>query len=235
MNTYILVVDTETGGLDPQVNSILTIGLVMRKDGAEMGRKLIKVAEDDIVAEERALQVNGIDIDALRRDGISPAAAVVEIEEFIRANGSYPAGVVVAGHNIPFDVGFLQRLYRLAGVKYPFRYRVLDTVSLAYAMQLAGRLPNLKSVSLDALAARFGITIRTGTTHDALEDAVATSAVLSALVRLLVDPARALVEAPPTELVNRFTAQLLTQEGWSEEMRQQAIGAMLFAFGNPDQ
>ena len=181
--------DTETGGLDPAVESILTLGMVVLQDEEIVDGTLIKIVEPVINAHPRALAVNGINLDTHITTGVGPVAAVGQVKEFLTRNG-FTGSVNPAGHNVPFDVGFVKRLYSIAGVKYSrdFSYRALDTISLAAGLTLAGRLYGQRELSLDALCRRFGIQIRTGVTHEALEDARATAKLLVKLLALIRNP-----------------------------------------------
>lgn len=121
----LLIIDTETGGLDPRKNAILEVaGVVWERNPGQAGRILGKfryaVDDPDGTCEPRALEINGIDL--ATHGGLPPKLVVTLIEDFIHAvylNGvDYSSGVipktVLGGHNVGFDVGFLKRLYDLA-------------------------------------------------------------------------------------------------------------------------
>jgi DNA polymerase-3 subunit epsilon len=189
-NRKLIVWDTETGGLDPNKQSILTLGVVAWQDGSIADEMLLEIAEPEIIAEERALKINGISVAHLATVGDTPLAAVMKIKNFLLKNGFFKT-VYVAGHNVPFDVGFIKRLYTLAGEDYDktFSYRVLDTMTLALALDQVGRLPGLRSTGLDGLCSRFGINIRgSAARHNALEDARATAKLLTKLLDMVRDP-----------------------------------------------
>jgi len=198
----VLVLDTETGGLDPNVESILTLGMCVLEGDDIIDGTLIKIVEPEINAHPRALAVNGINLDEHRRTGVSPAQAVEQIREFVRGWG-FGRSIVPAGHNVPFDLGFIRRLFRIAGADYSsvFSHRSIDTMAVAGTLALAGRLYGQPNIGLDALCKRFGITIRSGTTHDALEDARATARLLVRLVAMVKNPN---LEAPATQLTVPF-------------------------------
>ena len=89
------------------------------------------------------------------------------------------------GHNIAFDIAFLQRLYRLAGATYAadFSHRTVDTHSLLWALMSAGKLPDVRSS--DAAFAHFDIAPPPALRHTALGDAVATRELVERLLDLL--------------------------------------------------
>jgi len=186
--TKVLFIDTETGGLDPNVNSILSLGAAVWEDGSIVDTINIWIAEPEIVADAKALQVNGIDIEWLKTNGVGPLTAVTTLEDFLRRNNMIlTQPVTLGGHNVPFDVGFLKRLYRLAGKNYTrvFSHRVVCTQILAFALTLAGRL-NLPSVSGDKVFEYFRCAPeRVNGKHEALGDAVASGKAFTGIVEML--------------------------------------------------
>lgn len=188
--TKLLVIDTETGGIDPERYSILSVGLVVWEDGSLGAELEVLIAEPDFVVSPRALEVNRIDLVAHSKHALAPGAAMGAIEAFLddhfageRARGEK---IVLAGHNIGFDVGFLRRLCRLAGVDFEtlFSHRILDTASILRFLALAGRLPEGSAASSNAFAA-FKIPLSENERHTALGDARATALLLTALVALV--------------------------------------------------
>jgi DNA polymerase III epsilon subunit-like protein len=184
----ILVVDTETGGLDPNVQSILSVGACVWNDGAIEDTLNIWVAEPEIVADPKALSVNGIDLEWLKLNGVGPGEAVATLENFLRKNNMLTTRpITVAGHNVQFDVGFMKRLYRLAGKDYTktYSHRTICTQILAYALVIAERLP-LSSVSGDKVFAHFRCSpVRSDGKHEAVGDAIAAGKALAGMIDML--------------------------------------------------
>ncbi|WP_271068679.1 3'-5' exonuclease [Caulobacter sp. NIBR1757] len=184
----LLVVDTETGGLDASSASILSIAGVLWESGRTGERFLINVAEPEICADDRSLEINKIDIEKHILSAVEPAEAVKLIDTFIQDNfdgSDQKDGIVLAGHNVNFDVSFLKRLYRLAGQSFDerFSHRVLDTASVIRFLSLSGQLPLWDSNSTSAFE-YFGISPPGRDRHTALGDAVATASLLTNLVRI---------------------------------------------------
>ena len=180
----LVVIDVETGGLDDREHSILSLGATIWMDG-EIGSKFhTYIHEENMVTTPEAMRVNGITQDEIAT-GVSPSFAVSMFEQWLRANG-VSGRATLGGHNIAgFDMGFMKRLYRLAGKKMPFDYHVLDTMSLSLALRFAGRL-DVKNVKLDTLCQHFGIQIREeGGRHNSMEDAIATAKLLTELFALI--------------------------------------------------
>jgi DNA polymerase III epsilon subunit-like protein len=184
----LLIVDTETGGVDPGMHSILSVGAVVWDDGQLGAEFEVLIAEDSIQVTERAMEINGIDLSAHRCSGLSPASAMARFAEFLREHFrdelATGAKIALAGHNIGFDIGFLKRLCRYAGVEFDafFSHRSLDTAAVIRFLSLAGVLP-LASAGSDEAFSYFGVPFGAGTRHTALGDARATAHLLNSLIK----------------------------------------------------
>lgn len=199
MYDRILILDTETGGLDPDQHSILTLGATVWHKGKIFGEFHVEIAEPEIVAGEKALEINKIDIDRLRREGVSPHVAVSLLQSFIHEyyyNGGDDK-VILGGHNLStFDVDFVKRLFVLAGVDYEkvFSHRVMDTCGIIRFLVLAGVLP-LKGAGSNEAFEYYGIKPKIP--HHALYDAIATAELLNCLLGTQVSPQHGDVIAGP--------------------------------------
>lgn len=185
----LLVIDTETGGVDPAKYSILSLAAIVWRPGGEGEACEIFIAEPEIVSEPGALSVNQIDLEWLRTHGEPPNIAVERVQEFLRrAFGVLGDGETVSlvGHNVAFDVGFLRRLYRLGQQDFDrvFSHRVVDTASVARFLMLAGRLP-IDLASSTKLFEHFGIRFDPKERHSALGDARATGRLLDEMIKLV--------------------------------------------------
>ena len=175
----VIIIDTETGGLDPLKHSLMTIGLV---SGDGRMQVEITVAEPEIIADPRALAVNRLDPVAVASDGVSPEQARDQVDAFLKQ--VHPDGrPMVCGHNIAFDLAFMRRLYTMVGRPVPqcFSHRTLDTHSLMWGLISVGRLPAHVTGS-DAAFAHFEIEPPSELRHTALGDAVATRDLLERLL-----------------------------------------------------
>lgn len=65
----IVFLDTETGGLDPSVNSLLSIGLVIWEDGKIKTKNEFFVKENEYNVTSKAIEVNRIDLKELKKKG----------------------------------------------------------------------------------------------------------------------------------------------------------------------
>lgn len=200
MNKKILVIDTETGGLNAEVNSILTLGAVVWNDGFIEDKIEITIAEPEIFADPKALEVNGLTIEEVQAKGVSPLQAVLTLQNFLQKN-NMRGKVTLGGHNVSFDIPFMKRLYRLGGVDFDkqFSFRYLDTMQIAFLFNFAGKF-NLTSVSLDSVTKYYGCSPeRVDGKHGALGDAEATARCLTKMLASMLSPAAGVDNLPVAE------------------------------------
>lgn len=164
--TYI-VIDLETTGLDPALESILEVAAVRLEAGREAAvyHRLVR-PETPISSASQA--IHGITpemvLDAPGLDTVLP-----ELEAFI---GELP----LVAHNAPFDVAFLNRARAKAG-RGPLANPVYDTLELAKEA-----LPDQRSFKLEALCRALDHPAETF--HRALDDARHLAAIFPRLIGL---------------------------------------------------
>ncbi|MEQ8308560.1 MAG: DNA polymerase III subunit epsilon [Hoeflea sp.] len=153
-----IVFDTETTGLDNQVDRVIEIGCVELENQFPTGRTLhLFINPDGRAVHPDALAVHGIS-DAFLADKPVFADLADEIARFFD-------GARYVAHNANFDMGFLNAEYQRIGLPPVDPGLVIDTLSLARRRHPMG--PN----SLDALCRRYGIDNSHRTKHGALLDA----------------------------------------------------------------
>lgn len=177
----ILVIDTETGGLNPQEHSILSLG--MTSWNGQHSQEFF-ILEKTLVTHPRSMEINGIDLKWLRSHGKSPHETCEHIDHFLKDLPTRP--LILAGHNISFDIAFLKRLYRLAQRPLPdvFSHRSVDTHSLLWLLAQQGHIPAHACTS-DGAFAYFDIEPPEELRHTALADAIATRELLKKIVGYL--------------------------------------------------
>lgn len=164
------VFDTETTGLDPGGgDEIIAIGAVRIVNA----RLLEDETFDQLVDPRRpshpdAVKVHGIE-DAMLR-GQPP------IERVLPRFHAFCEATVLVGHNVAFDLRFLQMKEAALGIAFP--HPVLDTLLLAHVLN-----EHTGDHRLEALAHRLGIEVVAR--HTALGDARATAAVFLKMIALL--------------------------------------------------
>jgi DNA polymerase III epsilon subunit-like protein len=179
----LIVVDTETGGLDPELHSILSLGAVIWDNGDIVDEFYTVIKEDLVATTPGAFKVNRMTSEEID-GGRTPQDAMIAFRMWLMKNGMAGPRQSLAGHNVSFDIGFMRRLYRQANQKWEFSHRTLDTQIGALLLNLAGKL-DTKNTGLDALTKHYGIKVREGGEsgrHNALEDARATAYLLTKLV-----------------------------------------------------
>lgn len=173
-NAY-LFLDTETGGLDPQAHSLLSLGLVVGDVEGIRDQIEILLQHDPYRVTGGGLKVNRIDLARHHETALPPEAALKAFDAFLDPH--FPAGtrITLVGHNIAFDQAFLGAFLtsQQRTLEPRFHHRSVDTHAIAAALRDAGRL-SLESLGSDALFAHFGVSPPESLRHTALGDAVAT-------------------------------------------------------------
>ncbi len=168
----VLVLDTETTGLDVTQDRIVSIGAV-RLHGTRIYRS---ISFDQLVhpgrpIPPRSTAVHGI-TDAMVAGSRHFPAVFADLAPLLD-------GTAIVGHNIPYDLAMLRRECGLAEVSWeepPF----LDTLVLVAALD-----PRLLDLDLDGLAAHFGVDVHGR--HTALGDCLVTAEIYARLVPQLRD------------------------------------------------
>jgi DNA polymerase III subunit epsilon len=170
-----IVLDSETTGLDPRKDRLITVGAVTVMDGEivleDSYEALLKVAYNT-----SAVTVHGVTRDESGRGQDEPEV----LEQFLE----YLKDGVIVGHHIGHDVETFN-----AGYERHFGFRMsnrsLDTMELALLLERDGAFAGLeefRNFSLDALCDRFGVIPHDR--HTAPGDAFITAQVFLRLLRL---------------------------------------------------
>lgn len=178
--TRLLVLDTETGGLNPETDALLSVGLVDWQDGRVLRQQEILVDAAGLNCDPKALAVNKIDLDLHHAYSVSRAEAAEQIRTFCQPMGR----PWLAGHNVQFDIGFVRRLFTPEQLRATFSHRVLDTMQVLAYLGHSGKIPDGIG-KLDQALAHFDITMPASQRHTALADALATAALYSSLLGVL--------------------------------------------------
>lgn len=162
------VFDLETTGGSPAGDRILEFGAIRVEDGAP-GRAFSSLVNPGVPIPPFITGLTGI-----REDMVAGAPP---FEALAPAISDFLADSVLVSHNLPFDLGFLNRaLTRHGG--YVVANPGLCTVRLGRRL-----LPQLPDRRLDTVAAYFGFSFEAR--HRALDDARVTARILLRFVELL--------------------------------------------------
>ena len=160
-NSRQIVLDTETTGLEPsQGHKIIEIGCVEMVNRRLTGNNYHQFLQPDREIDEGAQAVHGISNESLAD---KPRFADV-VRDFI----DYLDGAELIIHNAPFDVGFIDHEFKLAGEEYgkvATYCTVIDTLVMARKMR-----PGKKN-NLDILCKEYDVNNAHRELHGALLDA----------------------------------------------------------------
>ena len=180
----ILFIDTETGGLDPTRNSLLSIGLVIWQEFRIIDSTEILVDDGILNVSKRALEINKIDLDEHRANALTSELAIKRFENFLSKHFNVDEKITLGGHNINFDVNFLRHFLVQHNYDWHIRFshRFVDTATILYYLYLSEKLKE-KAISTDEAFKLFGINV--DKRHSALGDAIATAKLFTTLLKVI--------------------------------------------------
>ncbi len=161
-----VIIDTETTGLRPGSHRVIEVAGV-RVRGGEVLASFQSLLNPGVRIPSFIAQFTGITQDMI--------ATAPHAHEALPGFLSFVEGAIVVGHNVGFDIGFLNYEAQLLGQSFPIDG--LDTIPLARRF-----LPALKRFKLDNVAAH--LKIATSNRHRALGDARVTAAVFIKLLEM---------------------------------------------------
>jgi len=191
-----VVLDSETTGLDPRTDRIITIGAVAVRAGEivieDSFGALLKVSENT-----SAVTVHGV-TERESRGGIEEPEALERFLDYLRDG-------VIVGHHIGHDITAFDAGYdRHWGMH--LLNRSLDTMDLTLYLErdgaFAGR-PPIRQFTLDALCEMFGVVPHDR--HTASGDAFITAQVFLRLLKLAVRHERTTLGAISQDFVEHVT------------------------------
>jgi DNA polymerase-3 subunit epsilon len=170
-----VVLDSETTGLNPKVDRVITVGAVAVIDGeivmSDSFSALVRVARNTA-----AVSVHGVTRDQSRQ-GVEEPEALAAFLEYVRDG-------VIVGHHIGHDIATLDAAYARHWDAQLLN-RSLDTMDLTLHLERAGAFagrPRIRQFTLDALCGMFGVIPHDR--HTAGGDAFLTAQVFLRLLRL---------------------------------------------------
>jgi len=166
-----VVFDTETTGLNPQVDEVCQIAAVRVVNG-----KLVEAERFDMLVNPgRKIPAASTAVHQITDAMVADAPGVTEA---LARFHTFADGAVLVAHNAPFDMAFLRRREREIGRR--FDQPILDTV-LCSAILFGQSAEH----TLDALCERLGIAIPEADRHTAIGDAVGTGEAFRKMIPML--------------------------------------------------
>ena len=175
-----IVADVETGGLDCFKNPVTQIAFQIL-DGVSLKEIVrydtyIAPYDPSLYYDPKALSYSNITLEMLNSKGKNLDQAISEICSIIQpflTKKSSKTNVIPVGHNIPFDIGFLQECFKKAGKNFYdfFSKNSIDTSKLGQLQFMPD--DSVTSVSLTNLTKKLNISLNDA--HNAMKDVEATS------------------------------------------------------------
>lgn len=155
-----IILDTETTGMEPaEGHRVIEIGCLELVD-----RRFTEINYHQYTNPERAIDAEALAVHGIKEDFLQTQPRFAEIIEsfieFIR-----DAQLII--HNAPFDVGFLNHEFNLAGKRYG---KITDYCTVIDTLALARKLHPGQRNSLDALCKRYNVNNSHRQLHGALID-----------------------------------------------------------------
>ena len=123
---YLLAIDTETTGTDPDLARIVTAAAILLGPDTRVVHEWM--AKPDILIPQGAIDIHGVTNEDAQRLGRPTSAVLAEIcELLIKATAT---GTPVVGHNVVYDLTVIDRECRRHGRDMPRLGPVIDTMVL---------------------------------------------------------------------------------------------------------
>lgn len=167
--TYVAF-DTETGGLDADKSLLSVYFMILDENLNQLDELLLLVKPTDGVyhVTTGALGVNKIDLVLHDKKATTYDKAAEIVAKFLAdhsANGK--SKLTPIGHNVPFDIGFIQAHLVNRKLWETFvSYRLLDTATVGMFLRTAGLIPKTVTGSLGSYAEHYKVTKETAHTAD---------------------------------------------------------------------
>lgn len=169
-----LVNDTETGGLVPGKNALLTAAFILLDSELnEIDHLELKFKTGKKKVDPEALAVNKIILTEHNKTALTNKKAAIVFNDWLKKYFKKPPHfldkMIPIGHNFSFDYGFLRANFPEIDLHPFISHNPIDTCSNVQFMKLLGILPKNFNASLTSIAKKAGIE-DTSQAHNALVD-----------------------------------------------------------------
>ena len=202
-DTCFVALDLEFTGLDPARDRIAEIGLVRFRGD------VVEREDSTLIRSDRPMSAGAIAVTGITDSTLANAPLFAEIADTLR---ELLADAALVCHNVPTDIGFLQREFSRTGLPFPPPDVAIDT------LLLCRRLFSFPKNNLAEVCTRLGIDVPG---HRALADARATAAVLRRILAILdpdgslaLDDIVTLVDALAPNSPLRLRQQQVISDAW---------------------
>jgi DNA polymerase III epsilon subunit family exonuclease len=167
-------IDVETTGLNLFKHEIIEIGCVLTMPDLTVIEEFELKIKPELIedADPVSLKINHYNE--------ADWGLAYSLEKAMKIFSKKVKDCIMVGHNVAFDVGFLEAAFDQNKIKNPMHYHRLDTISIAWAK--LHNDPDLEHFSLREMCLHFGI--KNEQAHSALPDARATFELYKKLMEL---------------------------------------------------
>lgn len=159
-----LSVDIETAGPIPGEYSLLTIGACNASDPRQTFSCELKPTT--LNADPKALEVTGLSLERLEREGLDPVIAIQKFRGWIEMTAGEDGLPIFVGLNASFDWSFVNYYFHRYLGENPFGFAALDIKS----MYMGAARSSWSETKSSHIAAALNPTLAGN--HDALQDAL---------------------------------------------------------------
>ena len=180
----LLFIDTETGGLDPEKHSLLSVGFVVWDSAlGECYSAEYRLKNENFQITKTAQNINKL-TDSDFNSAIRPQTLIKKFKEIKENYFDEYSAIPLAGHNTQFDVQFIKKMFRDNHRSFDniFLHRIVDTYSILKFLQDGGIIT--EEINSSAQAFRY-FKITVDGRHTALGDAKATMKMYEKMLQLL--------------------------------------------------
>ena len=180
----LLFLDTETGGLDEDKNSLLSVGMAVWNNYKIENVFEIYVKEPVLRITPEAMMVNRIDLRKFNQIAVSVEEAQNKIEQYLYQNFGLckKCSITLAGMNPNFDINFMKACFGKPNINKWFSHRSVDLQGIITYLYIKGLISTNYSSS-ESVYKYFNINNGI-VEHEALKDCLNEIKLFEKLLKL---------------------------------------------------